>query len=71
MNEFKKLRKLAGLTQKKVSRKFYVRPQAIQRWENGITNPNLLLWPIIARTYNINEENLLELCRKNTKATPD
>jgi hypothetical protein len=29
------------------------------------------LWPIIARTYNINEENLLELCRKNTKATPD
>jgi len=71
MNEFKKLRKLAGLTQKKASKKFYVRPQTIQRWENGTTNPNLLLWPIVARTYNINEEYLLELCRRNTKATLD
>jgi DNA-binding XRE family transcriptional regulator len=71
MNEFKKLRKLAGLTQKKASKKFYVRSLAIQRWENGTTNPNLLLWPIVARTYNINEEYLLELCRRNTKATLD
>ena len=71
MNEFKELRKFAGLTQKMASRKFYVRPQTIRMWENGATNPNLLLWPIIARTYNINEEYLLELCRRNTKATLD
>jgi DNA-binding XRE family transcriptional regulator len=71
MNEFKKLRKFAGLTQKMASRKFYVRPQTIRKWENGATNPNLLLWPIIARTYNINEEYVLELCRRNIKANPD
>jgi DNA-binding XRE family transcriptional regulator len=71
MNEFKKLRKRAGLTKKMASMKFYVRPQAIQRWENGTTSPNLLLWPIVARTYNIKEEYLLELCRRNTKPIPD
>lgn len=71
MNEFKELRKFAGLTQKMASRKFYVRPQTIRMWENGATNPNLLLWPIIARTYNINETYLLELCRRNTKPIPD
>ena len=71
MNEFKKLRKRAGLTQKMASKKFYVRPQAIQRWENGTTSPNLLLWPIVSRTYNIKEEYLLELCRRNTKPIPD
>jgi len=71
MNEFKELRKFAGLTQKMASRKFYVRPQTIRMWEKGATNPNLLLWPIIARTYNINETYLLELCRRNIKANPD
>ena len=71
MNEFKELRKFAGLTRKMAARKFYVRPQAISMWENGATNPNLLLWPIIARTYNINETYLLEMCRRNIKANPD
>jgi len=71
MNEFKKLRKLTGLTQKMASKKFYVRPQTIRKWENGTTSPNLLLWPIVSRTYNINEEYLLELCRRNIKAKPD
>ena len=71
MNELEKLRKIAGLTQKEASLKFYVKPQTIRKWENGVTTPNVLLWPIVARTYNINEEYLLELCRKNTKPIPD
>jgi len=71
MNELEKLRKIAGLTQKEASRKFYVKPQTIRKWENGVTTPNVLLWPIIARTYNINEQYLLELSRRNINANPD
>ena len=71
MNELEKLRKIAGLTRKDASRKFYVKPQTIRKWENGVTTPNVLLWPIIARTYNINEQYLLELSRRNINANPD
>jgi DNA-binding XRE family transcriptional regulator len=71
MNEFKELREITGLTKKKASKKFYVRPETIRKWENGAGNPNLLLWPIIARTYNINETYLLELCQRNTIPIPD
>ena len=47
----KKYRKQNGLTQEDFAQKLGVTPQAVSKWENGKTSPDILLLPTIADVF--------------------
>lgn len=57
MNKFGKLiadkRKKAGLTQDTFAAKLGITPQAVSKWENGLTYPDVTLFPEIAQILDI------------------
>ena len=57
--KFKTLRKARGLTQEQIADIFYVSPQAVSRWENGITSPDIELLPSLADFFNVTVDDLL------------
>lgn len=64
---FKKLRRDSDLTQEQAAEIFGVSPQAVSRWENGASCPDITLLPIIADYFNVSIEELLGVgdARKN------
>jgi len=62
MNTFKKLRKIAGLTQEEAGAKIGVSGGAVQKWEYGTAKPKSSLWKRITEVYGTTEETLLMLC---------
>jgi len=56
---FKQQRKAKDLTQEQVAEIFHVSPQAISRWENGATYPDIEILPSIAAYFNITVDELL------------
>ena len=52
----KKLRIKNELTQEKLAEIFDVSPQAISRWENNSTYPDITMLPVIANYYNISQQ---------------
>ena len=56
---FKKLRRDFDLTQEQAAEIFGVSPQAVSRWENGASCPDITLLPIIADYFNVSIEELL------------
>lgn len=63
----KKLRRDFDLTQEQAAEIFGVSPQAVSRWENGASCPDITLLPIIADYFNVSMEELLGVgeTRKN------
>ena len=57
--KFKQNRKAKDLTQEQLSEIFHVSPQAVSRWENGATYPDIELLPSIAAYFNITIDELL------------
>ena len=53
-----KLRKARGWTQEEVARKLYVSPQAVSKWENESSYPEITLLPRIANIFNVGVEHL-------------
>jgi len=53
------MRRRAGLTQDHVSEQLGVTPQAVSKWENDISCPDITLLPEIAKIYNTTVDELL------------
>ena len=59
IEKFKNLRKSRNLTQEQIANIFRVSPQAVSRWETGITYPDIELLPSLADFFNITVDDLL------------
>ena len=57
--KFKNLRKSRELTQEEIANIFHVSPQAVSRWETGVTYPDIELLPSLADFFEITVDNLL------------
>ena len=57
--KFKNLRKSSELTQEQIADIFHVSPQAVSRWENGITYPDIEMLPALADFFNTSVDDLL------------
>lgn len=55
----RKLRIKNDLTQEKLAEIFGISPQAISRWENNLTYPDLTMLPSIANYYNVSIDELM------------
>lgn len=53
------LRKEKGLTQEELSEMLGVSPQAVSKWENNLSCPDIMLLPDIAEIFNISVDELL------------
>lgn len=62
MNKWKKLRLVAGLTQKQLADALGVSSAAIQGWEYGKANPRPSHWDKLGELYNIDREQIVSLC---------
>lgn len=62
----KKYRKDIGLTQEEVANRLGVTTPAVNKWENGNSNPDIELLPPIARLLNISLDTLLSFHKKLT-----
>ncbi len=63
-DNFRKFRKLAGMTQEDVANFLMVTPQAVSKWETGNGTPDISLLVPIAEVFGISTDELLE---NNTK----
>lgn len=55
----RRLRLKSDLTQEQLAQIFNVSPQAISRWENGSTYPDITMLPYIANYYNVSLDELI------------
>lgn len=58
------LRKEKGLTQDELSEKLGVSPQAVSKWENGLSYPDITLLPAIAELFGVTVDELLSVSPK-------
>ena len=55
-----RLRKEKGLTQEDVAQKMYVSPQAVSKWENDISSPDISVLPKLADLLGVSIDELLD-----------
>ena len=60
-NKLKELRKAKTVSQEKLAEYLGVSYQAVSKWENGVTSPDILLLPDIARYFGITVDELLQV----------
>ena len=53
------LRKAKGLTQEELSERLEVSPQAVSKWENDLSCPDIMLLPKIAEVFGVTVDELL------------
>ena len=51
-------RKLNFMTQEELAKRLNVSTQAVSKWEQKITSPDIMLLPVIAETFNISIDEL-------------
>lgn len=65
------MRKEKEWTQDELAEKLGVSPQAVSKWENGISCPDIMLLPVIARLFDTTADELLSNApRKETAFLP-
>ena len=64
-------RKKCNLTQEELAEKCSVTPQAVSKWENDISAPDISLIPVLAELFNITCDELLGVHGKTAKAVPE
>lgn len=65
------MRKEKEWTQDELAEKLGVSPQAVSKWENGISCPDIMLLPVIARLFDTTADELLSNApRKETTFLP-
>ena len=57
--QFKKYRRKKGFSQEQVAERLSVSPQAVSKWETGVSYPDLSLLPIIANLFGVSVDYLL------------
>jgi transcriptional regulator with XRE-family HTH domain len=71
-NRISQLRKEKGITQEEMADKLGVTPQAVSKWENDISYPDILLLPKIAKMFDVTVDELLSgESRKDTNFLPE
>ncbi|MBE6682652.1 MAG: helix-turn-helix transcriptional regulator [Ruminococcaceae bacterium] len=60
-DKLKELRKSKNISQERLAEYLGVSYQAVSKWENGVTYPDILLLPDIARYYGITVDELLQV----------
>ena len=55
-----KYRRAMGLTQEGLAQRLGVTNQAVSKWENGVTSPDISLLPDISRYFGITVDELLQ-----------
>lgn len=53
------LRKRAGLTQEQLAEKLSVSPQAVSKWENDVSCPDITMLPLLAEVFDVSTDALL------------
>ena len=61
-------RKLRGLTQEQLAESCSVTAQAVSKWENGLTAPDISLLPRLAELFSVTTDELLGVHRAETVA---
>ena len=61
-------RKKVGLTQEVLAEKCSVSAQAVSKWENGLSAPDISLLPALAELFNISCDELLGVRKKEVAA---
>ncbi len=70
-NRISQLRKEKGITQEDMAEKLGVTPQAVSKWENDISYPDILLLPKIAEILGVTVDELLSgESKKETRVLP-
>ncbi len=64
----RKLRRLNGLTQEKLAEYLGVTYQAISKWENGVSLPNIEMLPVIANVFGVSIEELYGFNKRENDA---
>ena len=64
-------RKKCNFTQEELAEKCSVTPQAVSKWENDISAPDISLIPVLAELFNITCDELLGVHGKTAKAVPE
>ena len=59
-NNLKKLREKKGLSQTALSEVLHVSPQAISKWENGVSDPDIEMLPKIASFFGSTIDELFD-----------
>ena len=59
-------RKKCGLTQEELAEKCSVTPQAVSKWENGLTAPDISLLPRLGEVFGTTTDELLGVARPDT-----
>lgn len=67
----KKLRQEKGITQEQLAKHFGISCQAISKWENGTTFPDITLLPEIAIFFGVTIDNLFSITREDHLARID
>ena len=65
-NQIRLNRRRLNLTQEQLAEKFGTSPQAISRWENGTTYPDIEMLPMIASFFGTSVDAMLE-CNEEEK----
>ena len=66
------LRKSKGMTQEQLADKMNVSPQAVSKWENDISCPDIVLLPELASLFGITVDELLSSePKKETRLLPE
>lgn len=63
-------RKKANLTQEELAEKCSVTPQAVSKWENDISAPDISLFPVLAKLFNVTCDELLACRPKPPRSCP-
>lgn len=67
---FARLRKSLGLKQEDIAQKVNVSAQAVSKWENDLSAPDISILPILADILNVTLDELLGREIDNTKVVP-
>lgn len=71
-NRISYLRKEKGITQEEMAEKLGVTPQAVSKWENDISYPDILLLPKLAEILGVTVDELLSgEHKKETRMLPE
>lgn len=70
-NHIRANRRHMNLTQEQLAEKLGTSPQAVSRWENGTTYPDLELLPVIASFFGVSVDTLLGCTEEEKKAQCD
>lgn len=68
---FLRLRKARGLTQEDIAKKLNISAQAVSKWENDISSPDISLLPELASIFNITVDELLGKETNKTEVLPE